>query len=141
MAKSKAARAQTQVATLKRKNEAMSKTVSAVKKAAKSEAAQQVTMAALSGGAGALAGKYLQEYLNKGALKAGPDQDGKYGFSAVIGMDPKVPGSGVPTGVFIGAAVAAVGLAALKGDQRAVLGGLGAGVAGGSYLIGPPVKA
>lgn len=104
-----------------------SKAIAQIRKAAANKTAQAVTVTALSGGAGAIAGKYLQDYLNKSPAVV---KDGKN----VPPMSRSI--SGIPTGTFIGAALAAIGLAASKGTTRQVLGGAGAGLAGGSYITG-----
>lgn len=129
MAKSKAARASTQIAHLKQKNELAHRAIKSVKAAAKNEFAQVATLGAVAGGAGAVAGDRLQKYLN--------EREGVKGISSPDGADYSVAIAGIPTGVFIGAALAAVGLMRPKARTKALLGGLGAGMVGGAYVRGP----
>lgn len=123
---SKAARANVALANMRRKNETLEKAIGAVRRAAKNETAQLLTAGAVSGGVGAVVGSKVQEYLNTKGVEAGKTD----GYSVQI--------SGIPTGVFIGAGLAALGLFKMKGKAQAMLGGLGAGIAGGAYLEGVP---
>lgn len=121
MAKSKTARQSTQIANLKRSNESLHKAVATVKKVAKHEVAQTVALGAISGGVGAIVGAKLQEKVNASS----------FGYKSFYG---------IPILTVAGGVVAAFGIAKMRGKQQALIGGAGAGIAGGAYIQGAPVE-
>lgn len=94
----------------------------AVKRAAKAEIAQIVVIGGLSATAGAVAGAKLQSYLNE-------NYDAE---SKLRALTPEVP-----TLTILGAVVAVAGAGMAKDNTtRAVIAGIGGGIAGGAYVEG-----
>ncbi len=111
------------IKTLVAENKALQAAGRRIKSVATKENGQLLAVAAIAAGAGTIAG-----YKGQAAINA------KASLPAMAKSVAKVPSLTIA-----GAIVTGVAIVKLKGTAQAAVAGLGAGLAGGAYLQGPPV--